>query len=299
MNRKELVAALIVTSLATVACSGSSANTPAPATAANVPENDDEAAGLFEHHRSHHHGGVTLLIAMSLDTLGVTPEQRAAIEKIRTDLHAHMEPARAAEQKLVTMLADGLASGNLDTASVDAAVTQVTTAAAAVHDASADALNALHAALTPPERASLVDKVEANWAVWQTANSHEPDPAKAEHGHLATLTKDLGLTSDQVTKIRSRLDEGLKGVPRLDPQEVANHLKAFGAAFRSEKFDAKALITASPADAHMAGWGAAHLAHFVEAVSPVLSAEQRSKFAQALHEHAQHNPHQGASHEPS
>jgi len=32
--------------------------------------------GLMEHHRHHHHGGVTLFIAMSLDTLGVSPNSR-------------------------------------------------------------------------------------------------------------------------------------------------------------------------------------------------------------------------------
>ena len=156
------------------------ANGPPPATAGRPTAADDDAtAGLMEHHRYHHHGGVTLFIAMSLDTLGVSPEQRAAVEKIRTDLHARMEPARAAEQNLMTTLADGLAAANLDTAKVDAAVAQVTAAAAAVHDASADALNELHAVLTPPQRAALVDKVEAHWAVWQKANAEETGAGEA------------------------------------------------------------------------------------------------------------------------
>src|ERR1019366_1403035 len=154
---------------------------------------DDAAAGLMEHHRQHHHGGVTLFIAMSLDTLGVSPEQHAAVEKIRTDLHARMEPAHTAEQNLAATLADGLAAGSIDAAKVDAAVAQVTAAAAAVHDASADALNELHTVLTPPQRAALVDKVEAHWAIWQKANAEETDPAKSEGGHLATLATELGL----------------------------------------------------------------------------------------------------------
>ena len=251
-----IVATVLVGTWGTIGCGGSSANTPPPATAAKAAD-DDISAGLVEHHRYHHHGGVTLIIAMSLDTLGVSPEKKAAVEKIRTDLHTRMEPARAAEQKLVTTLADGLAAGNLDTPSVDAAVAQVTAAAATVHDASADALNELHAVLTPPERVALVDKVEAHWAVWQKANSHEADPAKQEHDHLATLAKDLGLTQDQVDKIRAGLGERMKAVPRLDSQEIATHLRAFGDAFRSEKFDAKVLTTANGANSHLAGWGAA------------------------------------------
>jgi Spy/CpxP family protein refolding chaperone len=40
----------------------------------------------------------------------------------------------------------------------------------------------------------------------------------------------------------------------------------------------------------MAGWGGAHMAHFIEGVSPVLTPEQRAKFVQQLREHASHNP---------
>jgi hypothetical protein len=69
---------------------------------------------------------------MSLDTLGLSPEQKPAVEKIRSDLHARMEPARAAEQNLLGTLADGLAVGVLDPAKVDAAVGQLTKAAASV-----------------------------------------------------------------------------------------------------------------------------------------------------------------------
>ena len=235
------------------------------------------------------------MIALSLDTLGVSPGQRTAVEKIRSDLHARMEPARAAEQQLVTTLADGLAAANLDAASVDAAVAQVEAAAAKVHDASADALNVLHAVLTPPERAALVDKVEAHWAVWQKANAEQTDPRNPERGQLAMLATDLGLTRNQVDKIRAGLGEGMKAMPRVDLQEIATHLRAFGDAFRSDKFDARVLTTANGANAHLAGWGAARLAHFIEAVSPVLTPDQRARFAQRLREHAAHTPSNGGN----
>jgi Spy/CpxP family protein refolding chaperone len=251
---------------------------------------DDATASLIEHHRYHHHGGVTLLIAMSLDTLGVSPEQQAAVEKIRMDLHARMEPARTAEQNLAAMLADGLAAGNIDTAKVDAAVAQLTGVAATVHDASADALNELHNALTPPQRAALVDKVESHWAVWQAANADETGPTSPSGGQLALLATDLELTPDQVDKIRAGLGVAMKGLPRLDPQEIEASLRAFDDAFVSERFDAKLLTTASGANAHMVGWGAAHMARFVETVSPLLTQEQRTQLAQRIHEHATHGP---------
>jgi len=275
-----IFATLLLGTGAMLGCGGSAATNAPPAFVAGASaEEDDATAGLVEHHSHHHHGGVTLLIAMSLDTLGLSPEQRPAVEKIRGDLHARMEPARAAEQNLLGTLADGLAAGVLDPAKVDAAVAQLTSAAASVHDASTDALNQLHSVLTPPQRAALVDKLEAHWAVWQRANTDEND-------HLTQLTADLTLTPDQVDKIRA----SQAAAPRFDPQEVAAHIRAFGDAFRAQTFDAKALTTGGAATAHMVGWGAAHMAHFIESVSPVLTAEQRVRLAQILRQHATHNP---------
>jgi Spy/CpxP family protein refolding chaperone len=288
LSKMGMIATVLFGALAAVGCGGASANARPPATAASASDIDEVAAGLTEHHRHHHHGGVTLLIALSLDTLGISPEQRPAVEKIRRDLHARMEPARAAQQRLAATLADGVAAANLDATTVDAAIAQVSAAAATVHEASTDALNQLHAVLTPPERAALVDKVEAHWSVWQKANAEETGPANPEGGRLAMLTTDLGLTQDQVDKIRAGFGQRMKAVPRLDPQEIATHIQAFGDAFRSEKFDAKTLTGASGANAHLAGWGAAHLAHFIEAVSPVLNSDQRAEFAQRLREHSAH-----------
>jgi Spy/CpxP family protein refolding chaperone len=268
---------------AALGCGGGAASSPPPQTASGPTADEQEATeGLVEHHRHHHHGGVTLLIAMSLDTLGVSPEQKAAVEKIRADLHARMQPAHAAEQSLVNTLADGVAQGTIDPAKVDSAVAQLTAAAGALHDASTDALNQLHAVLTPPQRAALVDKLEAHWTVWQKANSEEED-------HVAHLASELGLTADQVQTIRGNLAASAKG-PRLDPQEVTAHIQAFGQAFRAPTFDAKTLTTGGTATAHMVGWGATQMARFVQAVSPVLTPDQRARFAQTLHEHGSHNP---------
>jgi len=276
-------------------CAGKAANSAPAASATNVPVADDDAmAGLLEHHRYHHHGGVTLFIAMSLDTLGVSPEQRAAVEKIRTALHTAMQPAVAADQSLVSTLADGLSNSSLDPVKVDAAVAQVARASTAARAATADALDQLHATLSPAQRAALVDKLESHWEVWQRSNAEEQKEVTADEGHLAVLTVDLKLTPDQVEKTRARLEGNMKSVPRVDSRQVAARLKAFGDAFQSDQFDAKtydALASGEDgADARLAGWGAAYLAHFVEAVSPVLDAQQRGTLAQRLRDHAAHNP---------
>jgi Spy/CpxP family protein refolding chaperone len=289
-RRLGLLATVLMGVGAPLACGAGSANHPPPATVASANVDDDAMDALMEHHRHHHHGGVTLFIAMSLDTLGVSPEQQTAVDKIRADLHARMEPALAAEHGLVATLADGVAAGNIDGPKVEADIAQVVAAAGAVHDASSDALHELHSLLTPPQRAALVDKVESHWAVWQKANADETGAASGERGPVTMLATDLELTAEQVAKIRADLRGAMKVVPRLDPQEIKVHLRAFGDAFQSEHFDARALDTASRANAHMAGWGAAYMAHLVEVVSPVLTPDQRAAFAQTLREHANHNP---------
>jgi Spy/CpxP family protein refolding chaperone len=285
-----LVATVLFGAGATVGCGGSAANSPATTTAATTADDDEAAAGLMEHHRNHHHGGVTLFIAMSLDTLGVSPEQQAALDKVRSELHVAMEPARVADQNLTAALADGLTAGSFDAAKVDAGIAQVTAAVAKEHEAAAEALNELHSLLTPPQRGALVDKVESHWAVWQKANADETRPGEVTGSHLAMLATDLGLSKDQVERIRAALGEGMKSVPRLAPQEVEDYVRAFGDAFRSEKFDAKGFSTASGVNSHMVNWGAAHMARFVETVSPLLTPDQRAAFADRLREHATHNP---------
>src|ERR1039457_7734694 len=79
MGKMGPVGTVLVGALAAGSCRGTSANARPPATAASATDVDEVAAGLTEHHRHHHHGGVTLLLALSLDTLGISPEQRPAV----------------------------------------------------------------------------------------------------------------------------------------------------------------------------------------------------------------------------
>jgi Spy/CpxP family protein refolding chaperone len=292
-KRSGVGVALLLAAGVGVGCGSSAASNPpaSNATVAATPEDEEASSGLSEHHRHHHHGGVTLLIALSLDTIGGEPQEHAAIEKIKADLHAKMEPAHAAEQALHAALADGIAAGGIDKAKVDAALAQVTATAATVHDATTDALNQLHATLTAAQRGALVDKVEAHWEVWQKANAFEQKEASGQPhkgGHLAKLATEIGLTQDQLDKIHATLDGAPK--PAFDPQKVAAHVKAFGDAFRAETFDAKTLKTGGEANAHLATFGAARMVRLYEAVDPVLTADQRTKLAAILKEHASYNP---------
>jgi hypothetical protein len=272
-------------------CAGRPANAR-PATAADVSTDtrDEASLGLMEHHRFHHYGGSTLFVVMSLDTLAVAPATQGTVTQLRNELVGSMAPARTAEQALMTTLADGVAQGTVDTAKADADASQVSAAARAVHDGTGDTLNRLHATLATPERMALADKVEAHWAVWQRANADETGTRPDEHTHLADLSDALGLTVEQRDRVRVALAESLKAVPPLDAKAVDAQLRTFTTAFAGPSFDVRAMTAASDVDARMVGWAASHLAHFVEAMTPALNADQRDALAARLREHAAHDP---------
>jgi len=229
-----------------------------------------------------------MFIAMSLDSLNVDPDQSAEIVKIQTDMRTKMQPAHDAEKKLLTVLADGIALGKIDVGKVQSATKQVSDAAGGIHDALTDSLNHLHAVLTPPQRAALVDKVEAHFAVWTQATSEDETAERDAHGgHLGALAKDLELSPLQVEKIRATFKASTTAAPvhfnRIQSEE---HLRAFGEAFASDKFDAKTLSTGGAANAQIATWGAARTVRFYEAVNPSLTLDQRAKLATSLRRHA-------------
>jgi Spy/CpxP family protein refolding chaperone len=245
-------------------------------------EDEASASDLKVHHR-HHHGGFAMFALLSIGSLGVSPEQQAQVDQIQADLRTQMKPVHEAQAALLATLADGVAAGNIDAAKADAAAARVATAAGQLHAATADALNRLHAVLTPPQRAALGDKVEAHFQVWRQANT-ETTPAEHAAGHMGHLTKELGLTPDQIEKARAQLGAG---APRqFDPSAAEAHVKAFATAFAGETFDARSLATADRGNVSIATWGAERMAHFYEALNPVLGAEQRAKLAGILRDHA-------------
>jgi Spy/CpxP family protein refolding chaperone len=271
-------------------CSMSAASGPVPATAESaLTADDDLTSDLYEHHRHHHRGGVTMFIAMSLDSLGLPPERRAAIARIQSDLFTTMAPARAAEQAVLTALADGMAAGAIDKARVDAAIEQLESASGLVHVAAADALDRLHAALTPPERAALVDKVAAHWTVFaQTSAQTERVGHGYPSAHLAYLARELELTGAQIDKIGASFTRMMAASrATFDPAEVDAHLHRFEA-FRADTFSAKTLADGGAVNAHIAARGAIRMARFYEAVDPELTPEQRAKLVVMLRDHATH-----------
>ena len=281
------IRALGSTLLFLIGCGGSpSPTTTTPTSGSGVAEagqaGDDTGEAseeLAEHHRHHHHGGFAMFVAMSLETLNVDDAQRDAIVKIQADMHAKMQAAHDAEKDVLLALADGVAAGSVDQAKLDPAIAKLSAASADVSVGVAGSLQALHDTLTPPQRQALVDKVEAHLSVWHKSND-------GKGGHLARLAKDLGLSPDQVEKIRGNFDTANAAAPKYDPAEATEHMKVFAESFTADHFDAAALTAGRAVNGHMATFGMNRTVNLYKAAAPLLSPDQRTKAAESIRQHA-------------
>lgn len=253
-----------------------------PRSAADTPAEDAAAADIIEHHRHHHHGGTLMLVTMSLDDLGLPAAEQAQVDQIQSSLLADMRPAAEVESALVAALADGVAGAKIDATATDAAIEKLSASSAAAHATAAADLDRLHALLTPPQRGALVDKLDAQWALWKRANA-------GDQSHLPALSREIGLDPVQIDELRHQLASSEAAAP-LREAEIERHLQEFGIAFQGQSFDAKSLSSQVGEDSrHMAGWGTVRLARFCEAVNPLLRPAQRQKLVDLLRAHAAHD----------
>ena len=259
--------------------------------AADAKSKEDAAAAaaeLKEHHQHHHLAGLTQFIAMSLDTLGGDDAKRVQIEKLQGELYSCMAPIGAHQQKLLTILADGVAAGAIDKAKVNATIAQASSAPN-VDQCSIGPLNQLHKLLTPSERASVVEKVQAHAEVWHQVNHDVEGHAEEQRGQLERLARDLSLTSEQVEKMSAALHTALAGLAgKFDPKHAEERRETFAKAFASESFDAKTVMV-TPKHT-LAPHGSVRMALFYETITPLLTPAQRATLAGHLREHASHQP---------
>ena len=271
-------ALLSMITIAALGCGGGKAKPPANGGGTTDDASEEARA---DHHRHHHHGGFAMLVDLSLDSVHPSETQITKLGQIRDDLKDKMIPARNAERAVLVALADGIRAGSIDRGAMDARMAKLTAATENLYDNVADALNALHALLTPEQRAILVDKIGTHFDAWHRANPH---PAQDEHhGHLARLKKELGLSDKQVETIRTTFVASMQDAPKFDRAAADAHIKEFGSAFASDKFDAHTIH--APLAPMMAVWGITRTVRFYEAVEPALTQDQRQKLALDLGRH--------------
>jgi Spy/CpxP family protein refolding chaperone len=247
---------------------------------------DQVIADLQEHHRHHQHGGITQFVELSLDTIGADESRREQVERLQDALHDCMDPVEAEEEKVLRLIADGVAAGVVDAAKVKAGIEQVDTAASAIHPCVAPTLNELHKTLAPNERAELGEKVRAHWTVWRQAN-HDEDPAHHTPGsRLADLATELTLAPEQVEQMSAALKAAFSG-RSFDADRVQKQVQSFATAFAGSTFDATSVTTNSTA--YLTSHGMTRMALFYQTIAPFLKPEQRATLAAHLREHATHH----------
>lgn len=295
--------AMVIAGAAVAGCGGGAASTnPNTAASAGAPEGvaatgtaeeeqGPEADALRAFHR-HHHDGFIGFALISIPSLGLPAQEEAGAEKIRLDMQAKFRPAHDAEAALLNVVADGVAAGGIDQAKTDAAIAKMAEVSTQMDDATNDEINKLHAILQPAERQALVLKVQAHYDIWFKANAEEAAQPNQEMqgGHIQHLAQLLGLSADQVQKVDAAFTQSIAtafaGKDTFDSKAAEQHMNAFFTAFPGDTFDAKTLTTADKANSSVATWGAKRMVRMYQAMTPVLTPDQRTKLAALLREHA-------------
>ncbi len=235
-----------------------------------------QATGAHQEHRHPHRSGL-LGGALKLDSL--TPDQRTAIEALKVQRHAAAASVRAADAQVLTLLAQEIEQGSVDTQALAPALGAEHSAATTERAADEGALNQLHALLTPAQRGKLVDRMEESS---QGAMSQSGD---AGHGKSGMWGAKLGLTAQQKAQIATNLsaeraDGAADGANHAHPGALREQALE---TFRGDSFDASALVRIE----HR-GDRAETMAR---AIVPVLSPAQRATFASGLRARATHESH--------
>ena len=136
------------------------------------------------------------------------------------------------------------------------------------------------------------DKDEHGHAGKADGREHEPPGKEGDdhgmwEGPLAKLGDELSLTADQSAKIRTKVEALVKAQHAAMKDKMAaaeKHMAAVGTAFEADKFDAKKAGVGAQAS-ELVKSVASDRVQFVQAVLPLLTPEQRPKFAAHIQAH--------------
>lgn len=269
MLRRSIVSLALAASAA-AGCAGTVASEP-PATADAATTKAPIAVAA--------HGPVRLF-GEALGDVPLTATQRTAIEQLATDAEARHTPVREARQELLMTLAAQVEAGAVDRAALQPKLGAVAASISASQPADRAAFEQLHAVLTPAQRATFVDAVQAH-AQENMAAMKEQDPIKR-------WAADLQLSGDQRAQLEAAIAQRVQEHKRDDRADlrVGRHPgQEVMAAFRLDTFVLDEV--APPRDAlrevtHASG----HLIGFAELAVPLLTPAQRALAAQKIRERA-------------
>jgi Spy/CpxP family protein refolding chaperone len=244
----------------------------APAAASGAPHGDKD--------RGMHPGSGPTGMLLHAARGVAKDDQKAKLDDIEKKLKTDDGP-KDEMKALHTHLAAGVKAGKIDKAKLDTDHAAIEKAMKARHDAEADALNALHAALDATQRKAVVADVKAKQAKREEHMAGKKDEPKKDAPDMAKrkverLTKELGLDDAQKKKVEAI-------VPKDDPAkhtdmmaEMKKRMDALLTAFEKDTFDAKKL---EGYDAKKARAPMEAEVKFLTELLAILKPEQREKLA--------------------
>lgn len=143
------------------------------------------------------------LIATSSVTLSY--DQQQLLISVRQEVSSKSELVNVARQRMVGLLADGVASGTFDEAAIGTTLQEMTAAAEAREPAVVDALMRLHAGLSAEQRLAISQTIAQGISSQSTQTQTEKNQVQRR---VDSLTAGVGLTPDQSARVKSDIVDG-------------------------------------------------------------------------------------------
>jgi uncharacterized membrane protein len=219
------------------------------------------------------------LVAASSVTLSY--DQQNLLISVRQEVSAKSSAVNTARQKLVGLVADGVASGTFDDKAIDATLQEMTAAAEARDPAVVDALMRLHAGLAPDQRKSMAQTIAQGISSLTGQSKTEREQLQRR---VDSLTANVGLTQEQTARVKSQILDAYKQfAPELN-DEAATREKQLGGL--SQGF---AQFYFQPTVANVsAAWDllpkSTRLIAFARTLSGILNPSQRTQVAKLIRE---------------
>ena len=223
-------------------------------------------------------GPAKVLVTEVMSLQGLTDMQKAALNKLQSDVKAQSKSWRSLHVQTLRTVAKQVRAGKVDKLALDAQMSRVHAAMQGkARPLAIKTLNALHQTLTPAQRSELIDRLQKRF--------------RSHHGrgkHLRALMSTLGLSDDQKTQLETMARQHFakaRGQWRSHRQVRRQKMIAAAKAFKSPTFDASKLdLLSGPPKDLKAKVG--RLLDVVDKALPILSATQRDALATLIEQRA-------------
>ncbi|MDB4941801.1 MAG: hypothetical protein JWP97_1335 [Labilithrix sp.] len=249
--------------------------------------------------------GMSGQLFVAARTLGLPADTQKKVDEAEKIGSGPPDPAlRDVTKDLHAELVSQVKAGKIESSKLEPKYAAIDKASAAERDKDAEALDALHAALDPAQRKSLVAAVRAQQAKREEHMGRRDGGAPDAGGKgdaqgmakrsLDRMLRGLELDPDQQKKVDALAtkDDG----KAHDPAEMKKRSDALLDAFEKEKFEAKKL---EPDATKRARAGLEEESKLLEKLLPILKPEQREKLAARMdHGPSPHGRRPGFGHRP-